>query len=505
MVLQSTKIGLTFNPLHGIPMNIMSGVRVSVFKGKTSGFTRWKLKRYWQSKWVRASLGGFFVIVCGVLLGNPQTGWSADSATKFEDIQMQFEVMQQRIDDMQLIIDGMEHGQDHRPMKNVDEPSWKDEYQELSERLEIQEDLTEELDEKVGSRAIVHAFDAMQLDFGGFLHSAFTHIHGDQGSASSFDRLTFEILLKAQLSRRFSAFFAQAFVRESNLRFTDTFQRTSPGFGFSGSGGVKTPLVIAWANYMHRDSLNIQVGRYITPFGIINIEHFPAILLDTEQPQFLRPFSGDTIFPNFITGAQAHGKFFLDEDILQYNLYTGVFTGSTPEQFYSGARVAYTHGTFGATLGLNVGTGKRSLTPTAPDTTRIGNNATFYMYGVDLLIDKGPILWKNELFFTDEDNGAGGNRAGFYTQPAYRITEEWIVFYRYDFLNDGKIQVVPAGGGPRLHTPGNSTEHVVGLNYLPVPNVRLRAIATWKEFSSGRLGAQKADAQIFQLSGTLSF
>ncbi len=345
----------------------------------------------------------------------------------------------------------------------------------------------------------------MQLDFGGFLHSAFTHIHGDQGSASSFDRLTFELLLKAQFSRRFSAFFAQAFIRESNTRFTDTYQRTSPGFAFSGAGGVKTPLVIAWANYRHRDELNLQVGRYITPFGIINIEHFPAILLDTEQPQFLRPFSGDTIFPNFITGAQVHGKFFFDDDALQYHVYTGVFSGSTPEQFYSGVRTAYTVGSLGTTFGVNVGTGKRSLTTTAPDTTIIAKNATFYMYGVDVLIDRGPILWKTELFMTDEDKGAGGNRTGFYTQPAYRVSDRWIVFYRYDFLNDGKLQIVPSGGGPRRHTPGNSTEHVLGLNFLPVPNVRLRATATWKEFSSGRLGASSADAQIFQLSGTFSF
>ncbi len=440
-----------------------------------------------------------------LLLGFPSVGWTAESGTGFAEIEAQLESMQQRIESMRLRVDGLEHRNQDGAMNGSGDQSSKERYEELSERLEAQEDLSQELDEKVGSRAIVHAFDAMQLDFGGFLHSAFTHIHGDQGSASSFDRLTFEILLKAQFSRRFSAFFAQAFIRESNTRFTDTYQRTSPGFTFSGAGGVKTPLVIAWANYRHRDELNLQVGRYITPFGIINIEHFPAILLDTEQPQFLRPFSGDTIFPNFITGAQAHGKFFFNDDTLQYNVYTGVFTGSTPEQFYSGARAAYTVGTLGTTFGLNIGTGKRSLTTTAPDTTSVAKNATFYMYGVDVLIDKGPILWKTELFMTDEDKGAGGNRVGFYTQPAYRVSDQWIVFYRYDFLDDGKLQIVPSSGGPRRHTPGDSTEHVLGLNFLPVPNVRLRATATWKEFSSGRLGAPNANAQIFQLSGTFSF
>ena len=464
-----------------------------------------RVRRPLEGLWGRPLFLSLLVVTWSLCLGIPQIGWSADSDPGFAEIQVQLERMQQQLEDMRSRMDGFEQEKNAPGMKELDDQSWKKKYEDLSERLQAQEDLTQELDEKVGSRAIVHAFDAMQLDFGGFLHSAFTHIHGDQGSASSFDRLTFEILLKAQFSRRFSAFFAQAFIRESNTRFTDTFQRTSPGFTFSGSGGVKTPLVIAWANYRHRDELNLQIGRYITPFGIINIEHFPAILLDTEQPQFLRPFSGDTIFPNFMTGAQAHGKFFFDDDTLQYHVYTGVYTGSTPEQFYSGVRTAYTVGTLGTTFGLNFGTGKRSLTPTAPDSTTVAKNATFYMYGIDLLIDKGPVLWKNELFVTDEDTNAGGNRIGFYTQPAYRIHDQWIVFYRYDFLDDGKLQIVPSGGGPRQQTPGKSIEHVLGVNYLPVPNVRLRATATWKEFSSGRLGAPTADAQILQLSGTFSF
>ncbi len=374
--------------------------------------------------------------------------------------------------------------------------------EELTVRMDETELTVADIDEKVGSRAVVHAFDGMQLDLGGFMHTAFTHINGDQGSASSFDRLTFEILAKVKFSERFSAFFAQAFIRESNTRFNDTFRRKNPGMVFSGAGGVKTPLVIAWANYRYNDAFNIRVGRYITPFGIINIEHFPALLLDTEQPQFLRPFSGDTIFPNFLTGAQGHGKFFFGDNYLQYYAYTGVFTGSSPERFYSGARLAYTVSEWGATMGINGGWGRRSLTTAPPDTTVVGSDTTFGMIGGDLLIDKGPILWKTELFFTNEDSNAGGNRTAFYTQPAYRITDQWIAFYRYDFLNDGSL-LVQSGG--RNSTPGNSTEHMIGVNYLPVPNVRLRATLARKDWSKGRLGAPDADATIFQLSGTFSF
>lgn len=450
----------------------------------------------------------FSSILTLLLLSNlihPMMGVAKEPSQSLDPIGAQLDRLDRRVSGVLSRVERLETKEAQAPSTSSTTEPLDEKYGELAERLDVQEDIIQELDEKVGSRAVVHAFDAVELDLGGFLHSTFTHIHGDNGSATSFDRLTFEILMKAQFSKRFSAFFAQAFVRESNTRFTDTFQRTSPGFTFSGSGGVKTPLVIAWANYQHHDAFNIQIGRYITPFGIINIEHFPAILLDTEQPQFLRPFSGDTIFPNFITGAQVHGQMYFSENIFQYNVYTGVFTGSTAENFYSGARGAFTLSSLGTTFGLNAGTGKRSIVTTTPDTMMPTSNATFYMYGVDVLIDKGPVLWKNELFFTNEGSGSGGNRTGYYTQPAYRMTDQWVVFYRYDFLNDGSLQIAPASGGPRLHTPGNSTEHAFGVNFLPVPNVRLRAVATVKNFSSGRLGAPDADAQIFQLSGTFSF
>ena len=456
------------------------------------------------------ALGTFATHMIGILslviiqvFGIFPFGHATDGRVELEDITQHIQQIQHQIDETLLRVNklGLEgHPSQVHSVESIDE-----QMQKLFDRMDAQEDLLQDLEQKVGSRALVRAFDATQFDFGGFLHSTFTHINGENGSATSFDRLTFELLFKIQFSERFSAFFAQAFIRESNTRFTDTFQRTSPGFAFSGSGGMKTPLVIAWANYRQSDALNIQIGRYITPFGIINIEHFPAILLDPEQPQFLRPFSGDTIFPNFMTGVQVHGQMFFADDSLQYNVYTGLFTGSSPEQFYTGIRGAYTFGQLGSTVGINLGTGKRSLTTTAPETIRPSQNSTFYMYGIDLLIDNGPILWKSELFFTDEDSRSGGNRFAYYTQPAYRINDQWIAFYRYDFLNDGSLQIAPTSGGPRLQSPGNSTEHVLGMNFLPVPNVRLRASFTLKEFSSGRLGAQNAQAQILQLSGTFSF
>lgn len=356
-----------------------------------------------------------------------------------------------------------------------------------NERLEQIEEILEELEERVGSRAIAHAFDAQDFTIGGFLHAAFTTVDGENGSASSFNRLTFEILSRAQLSDDWSAFMAAAFIRESTYSpFDDdndgvpaeTGERLNPFFDQK----VKTPLVIGWANYQHSDAFNVQIGRFITPHGIINMEHFPATLLDTEQPQFLRPFSGDTIFPNFMTGTQVHGRSFMGEHSLQYNAYVSNHAAE-PNELLFGGRIAYDLSNLGLTIGLNYTDGQRQQP--APATS--GNDYT--VTGIDILFKNNHVLWKTEYFSTDEDQAV--DREAWYTQPAWIVTPKVIVFYRHDFLDDGT-------------STGDKTEDVIGINYLPVSNVRLRATLTDKQFDSGGAFVE-ADATIIQLSGTFSF
>lgn len=367
---------------------------------------------------------------------------------------------------------------------------------DLEERLAEIEDVVYDLDEKVGSETIANAFDASNLDIGGFINTAYTYVDGESGSAGAFNRQNFELLIRADLSDDWSAFFAGGFLREGNVSFDDdrdgilneAGERNNPDFAIASGvpGGTVTPEIIAWANYKHNDALNIQLGRQITPHGIINIEHFPATLLDQEQPLFLRPFGGQTIFPNFNTGVQAHGSFFQGDNTLSYNAYAGAAQSAIEETIYGG-RLEYDFGKQGVTVGLNAAQGARSETV----------DSDYTLVGADLLIDKGPILWKNEIFATDEDDAPG--RLGFYTQPAYRFNDKWIGFYRYDFLDDG------ANGTTAVpDNAGNVSEHMVGLNYLPVPNVRTRLTATRRDYgSSGPIGS--ADADIYQFSLTYSF
>lgn len=350
-------------------------------------------------------------------------------------------------------------------------------FDELAERLTDIEDVVLDVDERVGSRAVVNAFDATKLDIGGFLLETLTHVDGEDGSATSFNRQVFELLIKAELSDQFSFFVAQAFTREATPTFVDPEGRRNPDFNL----GTGAPTPIAWANYRASDAFNIRVGRWVTPHGIINIDHFPAILLDTEQPQFLRPFGGQTIFANFQTGIQLHGKKFVGNSgsRLDYAFYVGNFGGNA-DNFNVGGRVAYTFSDTGLTFGVNGAFGRR-----ADDL-----DSEYTLLGLDLLYDKGPILWKTELHVTDED--LGEDRKAFYTQPAWRFKDDWFAFYRYDFLDDGQAR-------------GDRTEHVFGLTFNPIPQVRIRGTATFRHFDARGGFLREANARLYQLSTTYSF
>ena len=417
---------------------------------------------------VLSKYGIVFLLVCILML----PGVVLSEEQQVQQLEKQLNNALDKINTLSQRVKKLESAAKPKPVNNNSSDQAKN--------LEELERTVYELSDLVGTRAAVNLFDAAGIDIGGFLHSTFTAVDGEADSASAFNRQMFELLMRADLNKEWTAFMAQAFVRQSGINFTDVEARRTPSFTM----GSATPLVIAWANYQKSDAANVRVGRFITPQGIINIEHFPASLLDTEQPQFLRPFSGDTIFPNFVDGVMLHGRGYWGakkENKLGYQLYAANYVANT-NKLVTGARLSYAIGDSGVELGLNVSQGER---------------ATFFTdytsKGVDVLIDKGRFLWKTEYFQTDEELSV--DRKAYYTQPAIRLNSNWLVFYRYDFLDSG----LALGG-----ETGETTERMLGVNYLPYANVRLRFTVTQKEFDSA-VGLSKAEAGIVQLSSTFSF
>ena len=356
--------------------------------------------------------------------------------------------------------------------------------EERIQKLEEQaKDSEADLDDPLDERSYVGVFDALNLNLGGFLTQTLTLARGDKGTEVSPNQTLLELLIRAQPTERLSLFTALGWIREAALNLTDP---AEPNFRSQTNA---TPLIIGWANYRHRDALQFRFGRFVTPHGIINIQHFPPSLLEINQPQFLRPFSGATIFPDFTNGLEVHGRKRLGVGLLRYSLFGGVFSES-PEHWVSGARTSWEWTETGLTFGLNGGGGSREAGggglanfSTVPAQSLVGND--YGLAGADILFDRGRILWKNEIFYTFEQGEQ--DRLAFYTQPAFRITNRWQAFYRFDYLDPG--QDLPT-----------TLEHAVGINFLAHRLLRVRLTSFYKDYLNG-----SDDVVIGQLSATVSF
>lgn len=357
-----------------------------------------------------------------------------------------------------------------------------------AKRLDETEEQILALDERIGSRPVARVFDGKSLDIGGFLTQQFTFAHGKDKSASAFNATQFELLMRAQITDQVSVFSALGFLWESDLNILGPVP-VNPREATFAPFAARTMAILASANYRHTDALQFEAGRFVTPHGIINIEHFPPTLLDVNQPQFLRPFGGQTIFPNFLNGARVHGKVFQAGGQFDYSVYAGVSSTSSadrPNAENFGGRLAYRHEKSGVTLGVNYAHGQRPAAGATPVSFAHPGHA-YDLFGADLLLDKGRWLWKNEIFATREQGGVP-DRLGFYTQPAFRFTDKFIGFYRFDYLD--------AGFDPF----GRTIEHALGVNYLLTPFVRLRAVGITKDYKR-----PSTTSEIIQFSTTVSF
>jgi hypothetical protein len=186
--------------------------------------------------------------------------------------------------------------------------------------------------------------------------------------------------------------------------------------------------------------------------------------------------------------AQIHGKVF---DTLRYDLYTGVVPDNQTRTLITGARLGYTFGNSGVTLGVNYGYGIRDATvPNAlalfnPRNHNLPESDTYRLFGVDLLYDKGRFSLAHRI--TYEVDAQDSRRLKVFTEPTIQITQQWKVFYRFDYVSLG-------------YGLAKSTEHIMGMRLMPSKRLRLRA-----EFIVQEIGEPPEDGWGFRLLGTFRF
>ena len=215
----------------------------------------------------------------------------------------------------------------------------------------------------------------------------------------------------------------------------------------------------AWMEYNHNRYVGLRVGKQLSPqYWWQN--HYPNLTLSTTTPIYLRE-----LFPAELVGVMVQGNAARpvgsSEFGVGYKFYVANnnFEGNSQRrsqrrQVVGCARTKCASRASGALRRLDVAAdiyrGQVGLT----------NNelAEDNVFGFESQIEVSD--------FCCRPNGRAASRSsqtrtGYYLQPAWRIDEDWITFYRIEQLESPRIARA-------------ERRHIVGLNYRPYPQIALK-------------------------------
>lgn len=225
------------------------------------------------------------------------------------------------------------------------------------------------------------------------------------------------------------------------------------------SGEGQVAVENAWMEYNHGRYFNVRVGKQLSPqYWWQN--HYPNLTFSTTLPIYLRE-----LFPPELVGVMVHGTagraVGASEFGVGYKVYVannqveGSELADRREGKAWGARVQVRFPTTGVLKRLDVAAdmyrGHVAVTDSALAEDRVNG------FEGQLEIDR---------FLVHTEYAAGRSegltRLGYYIQPAVRIHEDWVAFYRAERLDSPRLQQA-------------ELRHLVGVNFRPFPQIALKA------------------------------
>lgn len=353
---------------------------------------------------------------------------------------------------------------------------------ELKARVGELEDQQAKTSERIGGRAVVQAYTARSLDFGGHVTSVFTSMSGENGTATGHAVTVLELFLRAQIDDQWSLFATPGFytfngaLLDNPATFADP---SDPTFVAAESSEAQTFLSRIYGQWKYSDALQVQGGIVGSPHGTTNREYFIPARTIAQANLHTRYFMANTLYPQVVEGVRGLGKMMVGDgaNYLEYDAYFGGEDDS-PDDLISGARLAYVFGDVGLSVAANYGRGTRtgSATPgtnfgalQSPFPPSFNTTRDYQFGGIDVDWRQGNLISKTEAYYSAEEDYE--DQRAFSTEWTYFVSPQWGLSYRFDYYDSGSdFNILASAVTPR----GHSTEHTIGVCYNPNESVRLR-------------------------------
>ena len=229
-----------------------------------------------------------------------------------------------------------------------------------------------------------------------------------------------------------------------------------PESDISGEGQVAVEN--AWMEYNHNRLLNVRVGKQLSPqYWWQN--HYPNLTLSTALPIYLRE-----LFPAELVGVTVQGS--AANPVGSSELGVGYKFYVANNNFEGNSRTDRRDGKSWGARG-------QVRFPTSGMLRKFDVAVDVYRGHVGLankeLADDNVVGFETQLeisnFLLQTEWARGKSlemtRTGYYLQPAFRLNEDWITFYRAEQLDSPRIRRA-------------ERRHIAGLNYRPYPQIALK-------------------------------
>lgn len=237
-----------------------------------------------------------------------------------------------------------------------------------------------------------------------------------------------------------------------------------------GGKSIEVEMETGWIEFRDSDQFRLRGGKLLLP-QYWQSNHYPNLTMST-----LAPLMSGNVFPKSIVALQASGDWWNAKDRgLSYALFAGGGANTAlmeleqNDNLAAGGRLTFRLAGRDGPAWLDTLDFSLSALASENDFDR-GE----LIFGLDSQIRLGRLeilaeFARGSLPRVDNSlrsrlNQEDGDTVGAYVQAAYRLTDRWHGFYRYDYLdfNDG------------IPTPRDETRHTVGANFRPRPNVSLK-------------------------------